>query len=268
MRKKKWDKQKLIIEIKRISQELDRKPKKRECSHIYASARNYFGTWNNAIESAGFEVKKFQKPKIPEKLTPELSYFIGLLATDGHIVIEKFGSAKVMLFTSYPEEKEIILKLIRTLFNYNASIRTKKYGFNKKPNHEIYISSRNLANYFVGLGIPSGSKSLTVRIPRVFFSAKKLNIFSFIRGVIDGDGCIFTQSKCVRIASGSMGFLNDIKNLLQKIDINSGGISSQKNSNTKELHLSQKENLRKLRDFLYTDAEYFYPRKKESWKNI
>ncbi|MCX6742511.1 MAG: hypothetical protein NTX24_05065 [Candidatus Pacearchaeota archaeon] len=268
MNKKKWSKQLLIDEIQRISKELNRRPSKRECPHIYATTRKYFGTWNNTLKTAGFEIKILQKPRIPEKLNSELSYFIGLLITDGHIVIEKFGSAKVMLFTSYPEEKEVILKLIRHLFGYNASIRVKKYGFNKKPNNEIYISSKNLANYFVNLGIPSGAKSLIVRVPRVFFNGNKMNIYSFIRGVIDGDGWITAEHKQVGISSGSVGFLNDIKVLLSRLTISSGQVRLTKSSNAKVLSMYGTENLRKLKDLLYLDAEYFYPRKKKSWKNI
>lgn len=268
MNKKKWSKQLLIEEIRRVSKELNKKPTKKVCSHIYASTRKYFGTWNNALKDAGFEIKILQKPGIPEELNSELSYFIGLLITDGHIVIEKFGSAKVMLFTSYDEEKEIILKLIKTLFGYNASIRKKKYGFNKKPNYEIYISSKNLANYFVNLGIPSGAKSLIVRVPKVFFKGDKANIYSFIRGVIDGDGWITVGSRQVGISSGSIKFLKDIKILLSKINISSGQVRPTKNSNTKVLNIYGKENLRKLRNLLYLNAKYNYPRKKESWKNI
>lgn len=268
MGKKKWNKEKIILEIQRISKELNRKPKKRECSQIYATARNLFGTWNNAIESAGFEIKKFQKPKVPKKLDPDLSYFMGLLITDGHIVIEKRGSAKIMIFTSYPEEREIILKLIKQLFDYKASVRTKKYGFNKKPNFEIYISSKKLANYLVSTGIPSGHKSYTVRVPKCFFDNIKLNTYSFIRGVIDGDGHVNSKGKFITISSGSLNFLEDFKKLFQRIKIKTSEIRYSKTSNTKELRLSGIENLRKLRSFLYSGGEYNYPRKKESWKNI
>ncbi len=268
MGKKKWDKEKIILEIQRMSKVLDRKPMKRECSNIYATARKLFGTWNNAVESAGFEVKKTQKPKIPQKLTPDLSYFMGLLITDGHIVIEKRGSAKVMLFTSYPEEREMILGLIKQLFDYNASVRTKKYGYNKKPNFEIYISSKRLAKYLVGLGIPFGHKSYSVRVPKCFFNDVKSNTYSFIRGVIDGDGHVSSKYKYITITSGSINFLEDFKRLFEQIGIYSGKIIFRKNSHSKSFPVTGQGNLRCLRGFLYDSGGVSYPRKKESWKDI
>lgn len=267
--RRKWNKKLLLLEIKKRSIQLKRKPSKRECSSIYATTRKYFGTWNNALKEAGFEVKKLQKPIIPNKLTPELSYFLGLLVTDGHIAKDKLIGYKILLFTSYPEEKILILKLIRYLFDYNASIRIKKYGFNKNPNYEIYISSRKLAGYISKkFQIPIGAKSSIIRVPQILFNTTHQNISSFIRGVIDGDGTISSESKCVRIASGSINFLNDIKRLLSIIEISSGNIIKDKSRNTWILYISTTENLRRLRNQLYNGVNLFYPRKMASWKDI
>jgi intein/homing endonuclease len=268
--RRKWNREKLLEEIKTLSTKLKKKPCKRDANHIYSHTRKYFGTWNNAVKEAGFEIKKLQKPKIPNELNPELSYFLGLLVTDGHLVLENVDKRyKVMIFTSYEEERNIILKLIQSLFEYEASVRPKKYGFNKKTNYEIYICSKNLVNYLnEKIGIPAGAKSKIIRVPKILFKTTDLNISSFVRGVIDGDGTISSLSNCVRIASGSPLFLEDIQKLLSKLKIRSGNITKEKRSDTWILHISTVDNLRILCKLLYENAQFFYPRKKATWKTI
>lgn len=229
------NKSSLLHEIKNLDIKLNRKPTKRDSPRLNYFARKYFGTWNNTLKEAGFKVKKFQKPIIPEKLTPELSYFLGLLVTDGHIVFNKIGikTYKILLFTSYEEEHNLISSLIKKIFDYIPSIRQKKYGFNKRYNYEIYISSKLLVEYFIkNFQIPAGAKSNIVRVPEIFFVAKKSNTSAFLRGVIDGDGSVSSKSKCVRITSSSLKFLEDIKKLLLYVNILPGNIIKDKRRNT------------------------------------
>lgn len=264
---KKWDKKSLICEIKKRKTILKKELTKRDCSDIYASTRKYFGGWNNALKESGFKIKNFQEPKIPATLTPDLSYFLGILITDGHIVSN--SRYKILIFTSYGEEKEIILNLIKKVFAYSPSIRERKYGFNKSVNYEIYVSSKKLVKYISqNFQIPTGAKSKIVRIPKIFFKTNKKNAYSFIRGIIDGDGNILYQKNYVRISSGSFDFLKDLKKLLNLIDINSGKINKDSKGNVWILGISGLDNLKKLRESLYNSAIFFYPRKKLSWKNI
>lgn len=48
-------KEKVIENIRKFYKEYGRIPVKREMWGIYKPARKYFGTWNNAVEAAGFE---------------------------------------------------------------------------------------------------------------------------------------------------------------------------------------------------------------------
>jgi len=269
--RRKWTKDSVLLAVKKLKSNLKRKPIKRDNNTLYFLTRKFFGSWNTALTKAGFETKIRQKPRIPDKLTPELSYFIGLLATDGHIVFDKMNKGyKIMIFTSYKDERDIIISLIKKIFNYVPSVRIKHSGFKKfSPNYEIYINSKLLAKYLIErFEIPSGAKSHIIRIGKIFFNNNKLIASAFIRGVIDGDGTVSSKSICTRIASGSPKFLEDVKRLLSIIEINSGNIKKEKDRNTWILYISGKENLRKLRDKLYTEADFFYPRKKLIWKGI
>ena len=165
----KWDEEKIIDRIKQLNKKLKRKPQKRDDGGLYIATRNFFGTWNNAMEKAGYKVKIMQKPIIPDKLTPELSYFIGLLITDGHLVEDlKKKHYVLLLFTSYEDELKLILKLIGDLFSYKAYVRKKKDGWNKRFSYQIYINSKDLLYYFKDeIGLPTGAKSKIVRVPNI-----------------------------------------------------------------------------------------------------
>lgn len=263
---RRWNKKKVIQEIKNLQIKLKRKPMKRDNSSLYFLTRKFFGSWNNAMKKAGFEIKIKQKPNIPNELSNDLAYFLGLLITDGHIAFnKKRGNHTIMIFTSFKEERDIVLSLIKNIFNYRSSFREKKYGFNKYINYEIRISSKELSNQLVQkLNIPAGAKSKVVRVPFYLFKSKKGFMTNFLRGVIDGDGSI--SKNRIKISSGSIKFLEDIKLLLNNLKISSGLVSKEKNKNTFNLCISSKDNFRRLCFLLYKDSEFFYPRKKLCWE--
>ena len=256
-------KKEIIFDIKKLSKELGRKPSKRDSSRLNDLAKRHFGSWNNALEEAGFDIKILQKPNVPTKLDENLSYFLGLLITDGHIVINNYY--KIMIYTSYAEEKLVLKKLIGNLFDYTPSVRGRVTGFSNNINYEIYISSKILAEILVkDFHIPSGAKSKVVIIPKYFFNSSNRNILAFIRGVIDGDG--YVAKDFLRFASGSENFLKDLRRLLNLLNIKTGKISKDKRTDTFTLCVYRKADLQRLAKFLYWDNCPFYPRKKISWQ--
>jgi len=213
------------------------------------------------MKAAGYKVKFYQKID-SIKFNEDFAYFLGLLITDGHIYFNKnLKNYKVAIYTSYPEEKEMLLKLIKYLFNYNLPFTSRMYGFNKKPNYEIRIDSKYLAMVLINdYNIPSGAKSLTVLMPtKIMDSSTKIKI-AFLRGIIDGDGSISGNS--VKIASGSKEFLQRLKKLLGSLTIFSGRvIKDNKNTNTFSIRICRKADLIKIKSIY--DAEFCYKRKKE-----
>ena len=133
------NREELIQKIKELHKELGRRPKKRDNNSLSRYSRLIFGSWNKLMEAAGYTVKFYQKPKIPKKLTPHLAYFLGILITDGHLQYncppKKAPSYMIQLYTSYEEERELLLKLIEELFGYKSSVRHKLYGFNIRKNY-------------------------------------------------------------------------------------------------------------------------------------
>ncbi len=93
-------KERVIERIRDFYREHQRIPVKREIGGIYKPARKYFGTWNNAIEAAGFEPN-------------QVMFANHQIANDGHIcdslaekLIDDFLSGRKIIHqrnVSYPE---------------------------------------------------------------------------------------------------------------------------------------------------------------------
>ncbi len=256
-----WTKEKVLEKIKEFHKKLGHRPTKYEVGSLYSESRKFFGTWGNALRSLGYKVKHFQDIRIPNLMTKDLAYFIGIVLSDGHLVYRKGIKYDVKLYTSYKNEKYVLLRLIKDLFDYNAAIRVRKYGFNKLPNYEIIISSRHLVEFLKNeFQIPSGKKSKIIRVPRIFFKNKEL-FYSLLRGIIDGDGCVGSHG--VNISSSSKLFLIDIKRILTYLKIKTYSIVKDTN-HVYQLTIPPKESIT-IGMKIYKGIKYFYPRVKDKW---
>lgn len=214
------------------------------------------------------DFKKFQKPTIPQKITRELSYFLGLVSTDGHLqVVKEKGLYRLIMCTSEKEEVDLIIKLIFDLFNYKASVRLRKTGFdNSRPNYEVYIYSKTVTFFINSLGIPLGAKSNNIRLPELFFDKEDL-IWDYIRGVFDGDGSIIFSgyNHIFKITSGSLQFLNDLNIIFAKKGFNKFKIWKDSRGSVWDLKNNTKTEISRLYKEIYKDSSFFYPRKKTKW---
>lgn len=263
-----YNKKEIIVKLETLAIKLDRRPVKRDNSHLNFLSKKYFGSWNNMMNYAGYKCKTFQKPLIPAKMTDDLYYFLGLISTDGHIQIIKERSVyRVMLYTSENEEKEIILKLIDKLFSYKAGVRERNTGFSKRLNYEIYVSSKKIAEYLNGLGIPYGHKSYNLKLPKLISHCDSESFGHYLRGVFDGDGSIINDghNHIFKITSGSVSFLEELKNIMILNGINGLKVSLQ-NKNVWELRTNSKNEISKIYSLIYKEALFFYPRKRNKWE--
>ncbi len=248
---------------------LKRKLTKRDNSHLYFLSKKYFGSWNNLLKEMGYNIKSKQYAKIPSLNKGEFYYFLGLLCTDGHIQFNgEKGKYKLIIFTSNEKERDMIFDLIYSLFKYRASLRSKIYGFSKRPNYEVYISSKKLCEFFGNLGIPFGAKSLTIKLPEIIKKCSDLFFWSFVRGIFDGDGSI-TKLKTnwtFKIASGSKKFLEELNNLFLKKGFSS--ILRKERENVWILKIHKKNEINRIHDLIYKSSKhYYYTRKRLKWEN-
>lgn len=263
-----YSKKEVIEKLKILEKKLGRRPVKRDDSRLYVLSRRYFGTWNKMMREYGYECKNIQKVKIPNKFTYDFYYFLGLVSTDGHIqALKEKNSYRILLYTSEDEERDMILRLIELLFSYKASVRSRKTGFSKRPNYEIYISSKNLAFLLNDKGIPFGSKWDNMILPKIIVGCENKAFWNYLRGVFDGDGSIIFsgKNKSFKVSSGSKIFLEGLKNKLLNEGFFYVGINKQTDTMW-ELRISRAEELKKLYSLFYNDAHFFYSRKKLKWQ--
>lgn len=168
-----------------------------------------------------FKVAK--KHKIPKNYE-QLAEFIGILFGDGHL-----SDYQILVTTN--SETDIkhafyIKKLIRNLFDLDASIKFKK----KEKAINITISSVNLVKWIAAKGMPKGNKlNNGLFVPEWI---KKNNTYrkNFVRGLFDTDGCVYVDRHVIKnkeyrnmgwaITSYSEKLRNDIFMLLKVLGYN------------------------------------------------
>lgn len=113
-----------------------------------------------------------------KKWSPEMAYILGLIVTDGGIIWNKKGK-KWERFEFSSKDKEILMKINKVL--------SSTYPIRKRETcYVLRISRAKMVKDLVKLGIDK-NKTKTVSFPKV----PREHLSHFVRGLIDGDGCIF-----------------------------------------------------------------------------
>lgn len=157
--------------------------------------------------------------------SPASTYAFGLLATDGCVYNpEKRGCGPKVMIAQSKKCGLDLLKNIKDKVGY-GSIYSKKSGRTKfgrcRPAHSLVWTGKNIVQAIIDLGI-TPKKSLILKMPKV-----PDNVLShFMRGVLDGDGCIYIDRGLVRskrfrrvflfsfIVSASKAFAEGLSNRL------------------------------------------------------
>ena len=120
------------------------------------------------------------KPKgKPIKWTPEVAYAIGLLTTDGSLSID----GRHLDITSNDIQ---LLNTFKKCLGINNKITSKFSGYTReKSSYHIQFGNVILYKWLLNIGLmPNKTKKVGVlKIPNKYF-------FDFLRGHLDGDGCI------------------------------------------------------------------------------
>lgn len=150
---------------------------------------------------------------------PNLWYLVGLIASDGCLS----SDGRHIDITSKDFK---FLDGVRDLIGIENKIGIK-YGFKKQKAFHIQFSNRNFYEFLLSIGL-TPNKSLTlgkIKIPEHYFT-------DFLRGAIDGDGCIRTwlhptnkrEQWSLRIYSGSRKFVTWLSDATQQLLGVAGGI--------------------------------------------
>ncbi|MEN9622252.1 MAG: hypothetical protein RLZZ67_686 [Candidatus Parcubacteria bacterium] len=205
-----------------------------------------------------------RKSKISIEWSLQFAYAIGLIVSDGNL--SKDG--RHLNFTS--KDLDLILTFKKCL-NLSNSIGIKGRGENMlcKKYYFIQFGDRNFYQFLNSIGIYS-AKSRTIRsvkVPDLYFK-------DFLRGCIDGDGCISTykhkesahKQLKVRLYSGSFLFLSYILLKTSKLVQTKGG-SITKGKGAYVLSWGKADAV-KILNFMYYDKQSFYLKRKFAQANI
>lgn len=186
--------------------------------------------------------------------TPEKAYVIGLLWSDGCNKTDR-GTVTLKL----QEEDKHILEDIKKLIHTDRPLYyCQKTSDSHQNMYALEVTNKHISDVLDRLGMKS-AKSLTLQFPEWL---DKTLYNSFLRGIVDGDGCIFKASGtyCVSIV-GTKSLCEYIQTFLKSIDINSKIYSYNNNGVTVSLYISGKNNSSKFLDFIYKDATIYLKRK-------
>lgn len=123
--------------------------------------------------------------------SPELSYLVGLLQTDGSHSGSTAGKGKISIELS-ERDADILLELQR-LLPCHSLISTRIRDTNFKQGYVskvLEFCSQDVRKEFERFGVPTGKKSKIVGPPAETFSRP-----DYLRGVLDGDGSIGFTAK-------------------------------------------------------------------------
>lgn len=183
-------------------------------------------------------------------LTKESIWLLGWFYSDGNVS----KTRNRFSVSVHSHDEEILLKMQKVMDLEGNNI----YRAKNKKLVQLYGDESTIHNDLISLGcVPN--KSLIIRYPTFF--TEDCQHWSFLRGILEGDGHIGFKSKARKpglnceFASGSLLFLQDIASVLRdKLQIETK-IVERANSNSKKLIImGGKSSIFKFLDCLYKDC--------------
>ena len=218
-----------------------------------------------------------------EKIDSEhKAYWLGFLYADGYIEPiyrkEKIKAFRIEIGLS-EVDIEILYKFINDIeSNVPITKRESIVGDKVYNTCRIRINNTKMCKDLMSLGCVN-CKSLTLEFPNETIVPENL-LNHFIRGYFDGDGCIsYRESKCITndkeynkkyiVSSivGTYNFLDNLKNILNRYDVNFKFNKSSNCGKASEIRLERQYELLNFYNYIYNDATIYLNRKKEKFEN-
>lgn len=187
-------------------------------------------------------------------------YVLGLLYSDGNVSLKKYN----IQLSLHKDDKEILEKINKDMKS-NKPLYFKefsKYNRNQNDQWGICICCKKMHNDLAKWGV-TPQKTHIVKYPDFL---KDNQHSHFIRGVIDGDGCIhpydFKNHNCSIDINGTYDFCVGCKDVIESIlGIHCSIIKINKNGSTYRTVISGKNQIKIFLDWIYNDAELYLKRK-------
>ena len=192
---------------------------------------NWEFSWKEAkdLKKEDFIIVKSGYPNINKKLNiagkdlnENISYLLGLLLSDGWV--EKSG--RLCFYNTHLPIIKKIETILRKEFDYSATIEELNYEVKSTSGQlllntgfQIRINRKVINDYFVNNFNLAGIKSDTKIIPLQIMQSPKEVIFSFVSGLMDGDGSVHKSRNVIQYATVSKRLAQSLVILLQHFDI-------------------------------------------------
>ena len=216
------------------------------------------------IETYYPNIPTYGKPSFNENVfdnidTEEKAYWLGFIFADGTISSSPLReNAK----TQYQFELSLSSKDKEHLEKFAKFINYKKSIYCDETRCRLSVYSKHLWNVLNCNGC-TPNKSLTLKFPKIELFSNKYLIIHFIRGYVDGDGCLTYSNKEHTIPSfnvlGTSEFLENIQSYLE-INVKLSILHSKSQSITKFFTLSG-EKAFKVCYKLYNNSTIYLDRK-------
>jgi hypothetical protein len=221
--------------IKELKEEFDRighSPKRREIPELAWRCYRYFNSFNEAKRKAGLSivnVRIIDFPKNAFKLDKNLVTIIAYLTADGHLYKDLKG------FHLYSSNKEILKKLEKIIYKKFRlkGIYGEGNGYGKCYRYKIF--NKPVTLFLRDKGAPIGDKMLTpFDIPEWIKNNKEF-AKEYLRILFYCEGSKYKHSKNTekikinfnkseKLLNDGINFMNSLKDLLRKFDIETTNI--------------------------------------------
>lgn len=203
--------------------------------------------------------------------TEEKAYFLGFLYADGNNNIKN----NTITLSLVETDREILEKLSNCIQSnkplWYANTQKTKTLKNTKNQYRLLLCSNKLSTSLIKLGcVPNKTHILT--FPSEEQVPKELQKH-FIRGVFDGDGCIYVHYKNLKDSSfsiyGNRIFLECLqKCLMENCNLKKTKLYSRLIDNTIALRYSGLKQISRIYTYLYQDSTIFLNRKYEKFNQL
>ena len=170
---------------------------------------------------ANLKTKGARWPKFPLKLTKEIMWLAGIVATDGCIIKSKRDREVEYYKIKIGNKSKIMIdKIIEIVKKFEI----KPYVNLKKNIYHLEFGSNLFVYLFMSLGIPCKRKSYEIKINNNIFSLPNHLIYSYLEGIFEGDGNLNIQKKgtqgVIRIFTASKKFADGLHLLFSRLGHN------------------------------------------------
>lgn len=194
--------------------------------------------------------------------TQDKAYILGLFYADGC----RHKNCNTVSINLQERDKDILEK-IKECIEYTGPLRYIDCSNNGNRQNQwcLSVSNKNIADCLYEYGIVP-AKEFKVQYPS--FLTDEL-MPHFIRGYLDGDGCICKTEKRVSL-TGTKMLLSGIKSYVEnKLGIHFSLLHyNKKNPITCDIRVAGTIQCKKFLDYIYNDANLYLNRKHELYQNI